>query len=226
MLKGIKVVSKLSKGENKIELNTLEQIPNIDYNVLANLLNAMDNDLVSSITLKELHEKTGLSITTVSKKLKQLEQTGIISVETLTFSHKGQARKKNIYTFNIEIEVLDKQTVYTSKDVITYFCQKFKEVFEIKYVPNWKRDGSMIKNTLLKKYSREDIEQTLDYIIEHYNIWQTPSYPYPKIGGICSFIFNDAYIRVQSEVKRVESCLTEEEQLAKDKAICDAITDF
>ena len=109
---------------------------------------------------------------------------------------------------------------YYAKDVVCYFCEKFEETYKDQYLPNFKRDTAIIKNTLLKKFSQQEIEATIDYIFKNYSLkWATKGYPRPTIGALTSWLFNSAYQFKSAEEGKIAGRAVDKETIKKQRDI-------
>lgn len=91
----------------------------------------------------------------------------------------------------------------TSKDVIHYFCKRYEERYGVRYVPNYARDGALVKNKLLKNYDGETLQAIIDVVIDEYdNRWKKGQYPRPTIGQLGSWLANEALAVVEENRKQ------------------------
>ena len=93
----------------------------------------------------------------------------------------------------------------TPKDVITYFCTKYLEQYEISYSVNWGRDASLVKNKLMKHFMPDEIKSIIDTVFAEYDRrWKTQKYLRPTIGALTTWMAREAYaIYRQNDIPEV-----------------------
>jgi hypothetical protein len=88
---------------------------------------------------------------------------------------------------------------YNSRDFIKYWCAKYKEVYKDPYIPNFGREGKLIKTKLLPAYGPERLVRIIDAAVTFYpEKWASPKYPRPTIGILASWLANEAAAFVDS----------------------------
>ena len=98
------------------------------------------------------------------------EDLGMTKMSTVTFSPPGDilAAQENNSINNI---IIDNKQTKTKKpnfnsNIINYFCEQYLKKFENKYMPNWGRDGKIIKDFLDSGYTEEFMQK---YICWYFN---------------------------------------------------------
>ena len=82
-------------------------------------------------------------------------------------------------------------SITNSKEFITYWNNKYLEVFGEQYVSYRKDEEKMIEENLLNKYDPEMLKNIIDVCIENYvTKWGNKNYPRPTIGAFCIWIAN------------------------------------
>ncbi|ACV62709.1 hypothetical protein Dtox_1863 [Desulfofarcimen acetoxidans DSM 771] len=106
---------------------------------------------------------------------------------------------------NEDIEPTTNITFETPKDIITYFCTKYLEHYEMNYSVNWGRDASLVKNKLIKHFTPDEIKAIIDTVFAEYDRrWKTQKYQRPTIGALTTWMAREAYaIYRQNEVTNV-----------------------
>ncbi|BAF60348.1 putative transcriptional regulator [Pelotomaculum thermopropionicum SI] len=101
----------------------------------------------------------------------------------------------------------------TAKDIVVYFCKKYREKYNVNYTVNWGRDIPTVKNKLIANYTPEQIKAIIDVIFEEYDDrWARDKYPRPTIGAI-SWLPNEALTildRKKREAGRLEAAMAQE----------------
>lgn len=74
----------------------------------------------------------------------------------------------------------------TPKDVVTYFCEKYRETYHVNYeVGNFRQACSLVKNKLMANFTAEQIKTIIDVIFAEYETrWKSSKYPRPVLGGV------------------------------------------
>jgi hypothetical protein len=89
------------------------------------------------------------------------------------------------------------------KDVINYFCHKYRETYTANYAPSWGRDVKLVKDKLIANYSMDQIKAILDVVFKEYDTrWAKPKYPRPTIGALTTWLSNEAITIIQVEEKK------------------------
>ena len=99
--------------------------------------------------------------------------------------------------------LVDKTVINNSKDFINYFCNKYYSVYSTKYIPNYSREGGMVKNKLLKQFNSDTLVAIIDTFIDNYSAkWAKKQYPYPTIGALCSWAANDCLSMINNSMNK------------------------
>lgn len=99
--------------------------------------------------------------------------------------------------------LVDKTVISNSKDFINYFCNKYYSVYSTKYIPNYSREGGMVKNKLLKQFNSDTLVAIIDTFIDNYSAkWAKKQYPYPTIGALCSWAANDCLSMINNSMNK------------------------
>jgi predicted transcriptional regulator len=95
---------------------------------------------------------------------------------------------------------------YNAKDVISLFCSKYREVYNVNYSNiNFGRDMKQIKQKLLTNYSDEQIEQIIAVAIEEYDKrWKREQYPRPTLPALYTWLADAAMGVIQEKEKQEE----------------------
>ena len=81
--------------------------------------------------------------------------------------------------------------ITNSREFITYWNNKYLEVYGEQYVSYRKDENKMIEENLLNKYDPEMLKNIIDVCIENYvTKWGNKNYPRPTIGAFCIWIAN------------------------------------
>jgi DNA-binding transcriptional regulator YhcF (GntR family) len=182
----------------------------------------MESAFPSQQTIANL---TGLSVPTVRRAIKSLEDRGVIS------RNRKDIKSVTNYTFNnaddnvntiehIESITTNDQTskkYNTSEDFFNDFSKRYLQTYNVQYVSNQRGDLSQIKSKLIDKFTDEQLDAILTITFRDYNLkWSNKEYPRPVIGGICTFIARKA-LDIWEEEKAKEIKLEEAEQIDLDK---------
>ena len=172
----------------------------------------------------EIAKCTGLARETVNRAMKSLEAKGII--------HKVKSKnpkEKVFYSFS-EInmsyedatllwegtEVLEDDTagIKNAKDFINYFCMKYQEKYGESYIPNYRIDGSMIKNKMIGKVSPEVLQGVIDTFISLYETrWCSTKYPRPNIYFLVNCVANECYAAYKESIKKEKEMEQKQEEV-------------
>lgn len=133
-------------------------------------------------------DKKPVNKTNINNSLKQDKDIQDIQQDTTT-----------ITTDNL----VDKTVINNSKDFINYFCNKYYSVYSTKYIPNYSREGGMVKNKLLKQFNSDTLVAIIDTFIDNYSAkWAKKQYPYPTIGALCSWAANDCLSMINNSMNK------------------------
>ncbi len=104
-----------------------------------------------------------------------------------------------------------------SKDFIQRFCELYYQYYGVNFNPTWGRDGAMVKNKLLNNYTDEELDAILEITFRDYQKrWANRQYPRPTLGGVSTFIANQALAIWQEEQKK-QAKIEEAEEIDLDK---------
>lgn len=104
-----------------------------------------------------------------------------------------------------------------SKAFIQRFCELYYQYYGVNFNPTWGRDGAMVKNKLLNNYTDEELDAILEITFRDYQKrWANRQYPRPTLGGVCTFIANQALTIWQEEQKK-QAKIEEAEEMDLDK---------
>nr|WP_279287040.1 helix-turn-helix domain-containing protein [Heliobacterium chlorum] len=79
------------------------------------------------------------------------------------------------------------------KNIIEYFCEKYRQRYTVNYNPNWKRDVGLVKNKLVAVYEPVQIRMIIDTVFAEYDTrWKKDAYPRPSIGQLATWLSNEA----------------------------------
>lgn len=180
------------------------------FSVLTVLVSYMNKEFISFPSMTRIGDLTGMSRQTVAKAINDLEALGVIQK---VHSDRRYEYKVN-YTSNLtndpvlieskeEVEDVVPEVVFTSaKDVAFYFAKKYEKQYGHKYMINYGRDLSLIKNKLMKAYSDEELANVIDTAIELYREkWANDNYAYPTIPMLATWLGNQARsaVKVQKD---------------------------
>lgn len=192
--------------------------------ILTVLVSYMNKEYISFPSMTRIGELTGLSRQTVSKGITDLIELGII--EKTQIDRRAEYRINYTSNFTndpILLETLEKETeevpevVFTSaKDVAFYFAKKYEKQYGHKYMINYGRDLSLIKNKIMTTYDNNEIIAVIDTAIEKYrDEWANDKYPYPTVPMLATWLGNQAMGMVK-EKKTKESKLYDTAKDAKE----------
>ncbi len=143
---------------------------------------------------REIGRLTGLSAATVNRALKNLNELKIDEKRVL-----GEVEiptKKQTPSSSTEKRM-------SARSVLLYFCEKYQQEYQIPYMVNWKREAPIVKSKLIESYSDAEIMALIDYILANYRTkWAKPSYPYPTMNAICSWLANAAMQQMKQNEHR------------------------
>ncbi|MFT4413171.1 helix-turn-helix domain-containing protein [Fredinandcohnia humi] len=89
-----------------------------------------------------------------------------------------------------------------AKEVLTYFCKKYRETYSVNYTANWGRESAQIKNKLMENYSASQIKQIIDMIFENYDTrWKTKDFPRPTVGQLVTWLPNKALALIEEKLE-------------------------
>ncbi len=108
-----------------------------------------------------LTEKSELKSTQEAKKFTGSEKVDLQEADSFTPTGSELDPQERKYKENIKESKPRKENPNTN--LIKYFCSEYLKKFEITYMPNWARDGTIIKSFLDNGYTEE--------FIENYIVW-------------------------------------------------------
>lgn len=192
---------------SSIQKGIIKEIGATEFSVLMCIAAYTDNHGQAFPSQRLLSEITGLSLPTINKIVNKLLKIEINGVPILSreFEQTGNKKKFSVYTLNInktrneesELNVSMKEAgpeavpPKTAKDFGHMFKYLYEEEFNIPYHINYSRDLGMIKSSLMKNFTDEQICKIIEYSIKHYKEkWSKDAFPYPTIAMLCSWLAN------------------------------------
>lgn len=98
-----------------------------------------------------------------------------------------KVNKETETSTNTDIKITD------SKEVIDYFYQKYKEVYDETFTSNFGRDAGQINNKLIGKFTSEQLKLMIDTTIEEYESrWKNDRFKRPTIVAMCTWLGSEA----------------------------------
>lgn len=92
-------------------------------------------------------------------------------------------------------------------DYIRYFEALYEQTFNIKVISNKKGNVGFvkpIKDKFMSKLSEAEIIEMFKFIVQNYErYWRNGTYQYPTLGAVCSWLGNDALIKMQTEKRQI-----------------------
>lgn len=114
-----------------------------------------------------------------------------------------------------DIKTLTQDNV-TAKNVLTYFCIRYEDTYGVRYVPNYRKECSMIKSKLMKYHDAETLQKIIDTTFDYYDDnLATPKYPRPTIGQLCSWLSNKIVTVIAMQADKERTDRIEAENLSK-----------
>ncbi|MDT0150057.1 helix-turn-helix domain-containing protein [Priestia aryabhattai] len=116
------------------------------------------------------------------------------------------------------------------KDLLNIFSEKYREVYNVNYNPNWGKDISQFKK-LKDAYDDETIKQIIEIAVTEYDDkWKSAKFQRPTVGAIITFIANEAVAMIEEKKqaqeqfeKYTENKSEYEQKLAKKFAAMDKL---
>lgn len=212
----------LKLDNTAIQKGLVKGLGYIEFTVLVIIASHCGAEGESFPSQRRIADLTGMSVATVNKAVNKLLDTKVGGVPILSreLVQLPKGRKMSIYTLGgsegqntgsqednkkdsegvkQEYEVVKKMN---SKDVAHYFKTAYENEFGIPYSLNYSKELGMVKTKLLKDYSQEQIVAIIDYAVSNYlTKWASPSYPYPTIPMLCSWLANTVMQQISGEQK-------------------------
>jgi predicted transcriptional regulator len=136
-------------------------------------------------------------------------------VKPLSQDSEQTNHKSSDVSITKEEEPIKKKT--SPKDFLDLFVNKYREVYNVNYNPNYGRDMNMIKK-LLKTYTPEQVEQIITIGVEEYDErWKSVKYQRPTWGALSTFIANDV-MTILEERKAEDKAYEQFEQTAEKRS--------
>lgn len=208
------MVVRIATGSDLIQEGIIKRIGIRGYCVFTVLVSYMNKNYHSFPSMTKIGQLTGMSRQTVSKGVKDLEELGII--EKVITDRRNEYKLNYTENLTNDTVVIDTQEeepedvapeiVFTSaKDVAFYFAKQYEKQYGHRYVINYGRDLSLIKNKLRKAYSDDELRLVIDTAIEQYREqWANDKYAYPTIPMLATWLGNQAMAFTKQKQENVE----------------------
>lgn len=167
-----------------------------NFSVLLAIAAHMNENQVAFPDVSKIAEITGLSQPTVIKAIQQLEEITVGGQHIIrkTKLKTTANHTKSIYHFaGAEVTPDDPNIELTAKEAIELFCYYFEETYGIAYNVSWGRDTKMVKAKLVDLYSAAQLKEIIRIAVTKYDSFSnSPEYPTPTLGMLCSWLANKA----------------------------------
>lgn len=164
-------------------------------------------------TQVQLAERLGVHRNSVNKYVNNLLEIRVNGKPVITreIVNQGRGRVSSYYKiqplsqiaiFDGEVAEIEKQetTEQTDsiepvaemkpKDILGLYCEKYQEVYGVRYNPSYGRDYKQLKK-LQETYSDEQIRKIIDIGVGEYDKrWKTAKFPRPSVGAISTWVAN------------------------------------
>ncbi|MDL4875150.1 helix-turn-helix domain-containing protein [Enterococcus gallinarum] len=192
----------------QIKQGLIKEIGCRNFSVLLSIAANMDITTSKSFpSVEDIAEITGLSKPTVIKAIHELEEVEIAGKPIIKKSKvpTSTGYAKSIYYFTGEI-IPDIPKEFTAKDAIILFCEYYEREYGVAYNVSWGRDVNMVKTKLIPQYSEDQLREIIRIAVTKYRTFSnSPEYPTPTLGMLCSWLANKAAgVMLQEQKKQQE----------------------
>lgn len=198
----------ISLNVELIRKGILQDLTGNEVKVLLAIASYMDEEGECTPVQERIATMTNLASSTVSLAVNSIIRKKIDGRVLMKRKFVGKGSKKySKYKFpllgDVETES-DIEERLTAPAVLKLFQAKYEEIYKIPYKPNYRRDCSMIKKTLLATYEDEQIKKIISVAVEEYDKrWKNSKYPSITVGALCSWIAQEALKIVRDREKKV-----------------------
>lgn len=190
---------------NAVQHGILKEVGTSEFIILLAIASYMDKEGESFPSQRKLSEITGLSLPTVNKLVNKLLKIKVNGVPLLSrqFEQVGGRKKFSVYKLNVEKSEAEASSLKveigkeepkkkkTAKDYAGHFCCLYEKEYGIKYIMNYARDLSLLKNKLMASFDEGTILAMMEYAIKNYRVkWGSANFPYPTIPMLCGWLGN------------------------------------
>lgn len=222
---------RVATSSDLIQEGIIQRIGYRGYCVLTVLVSYMNKKYHSFPSMTKIGQLTGMSRQTVSKGIKDLEKLGIIEKVVVDRRNEYKINYTNNLTndtvlveSHVEEDVAPEVVFTSAKDVAFYFAKQYEKQYGHKYLINYGRDLSLIKNKLRKAYSDDELKLVIDTAVEQYrDKWANDQYAYPTIPMLATWLGNQAMAftkqKQENETKLYDSIKQSEEEDETDIAL-------
>ncbi|MGV2685536.1 hypothetical protein GNF82_14255 [Clostridium perfringens] len=161
------------------------------FTVLMIILSHSNGTGESYPTQEKIAKLAGLSRQTVNKIVAELLETKYDGENIIQkYSSRTGKFANNVYTYMDSFDKPTDSRIYNSpQEVIEYFVELYREIFNMEYIPSWTREVPLVRNKLFKVLPGEHIKAIIDISVTEYKErWANANYPRPTIGQICGWL--------------------------------------
>lgn len=192
----------------QIKQGLIKEVGCRNFSVLLAIASFMDGvTRRSSPNVEDIANITGLSKPTVIKAIQELEEVEIAGKPVIKKAKipTSTGYAKSVYYFQNEV-IPETPREFTARDAIILFCEYYESEFGIAYNVSWRKDVSIVKTKLISQYSEEQLREIIRIAVTKYSTFSnSPEYPTPTIGMLCSWLANKAAgLMVQEQKKKQE----------------------
>ena len=179
-----------------------------EFKVFVALATFMDDKGECNPSQETLSVLTSMSMPTVNTAVNSLlkKRIGESPILLRTLIGKGSTKysKYRIPMLNEEVVIPEVSTEanLTTTEIMKLYRDKYEAKYGVPYKPNYLKDMSMIKKSLLPNYTDEQIRAIIETVFEEFDKrWKTPTYQAPTIGAVCGWMGGQALKLSADKVK-------------------------
>lgn len=188
-----------------IQTGLIKTLGGTEFSVLMAIASFCDVEGEAFPSQRKLAEITGFSLPTVNKAVAKLLETKIDGKPIIARELESLGSKKRFSIYNLYVQEEEAEKKKTARDYVLKFKHLFEEKYGFPLVVNYSRDTGLVKRKLMADFTEEQIDQIIEYTIEHYSEkWANPKYPYPTISMMCSWVANAVMKELIQEQKKNE----------------------
>lgn len=140
---------------------------------------------------------------TSPSRLRKGNQLSNQKVTLTRTNNENQEQENNISSKSVTQDVETKDEPFKNAgEIVKYYCKKYREKYNVNYNASFKKEVPIVKNTLVKNYTMEQIKRIIDLSFEHYDEWgDLKRFPRLTLGALTTWLPNKVMELLEKQIQ-------------------------
>lgn len=124
---------------------------------------------------------------------------------TLTRTNNENQEQENIIPSESVAQTVEtkEEPFKNAGEIVKYYCKKYREKYNVNYNASFKKEVPIVKNTLVKNYTMEQIKQIIDLSFEHYDEWgDLKKFPRLTLRALTTWLPNKVMELLEKQIQK------------------------